>query len=76
MSARTARPLQVPSVGRRRRAPMPAANLENFGSLGRDFVARDVPVSLLCPECRTPFENDGDRYFMAGCLNGECGWRR
>lgn len=74
MSTRTQ--LQVPSAGRRRRAPMPAPNLENFGSLGRDFTAHEVPAWRRCPACGTEFENDGDRYFLAGCLNGGCGWLR
>lgn len=55
---------------------MPSANLENFGSLGRDFRAQEVPAWRRCPACGTEFENDGDRYFLAGCLNGECGWMR
>lgn len=69
-----ASPLQVPSRGRARPV-MPEPTIANWPNMGRVFVAGpEVPAALCCPACALPFENDGDRYFRAGCL--DCGWRR
>lgn len=68
-------PLRVPSRGGRARSPLPAPTTANWPDMGPEFVAAPpLPAALRCPECEVPFEDDGDRYFRAGCL--ACGWVR
>jgi hypothetical protein len=62
------------SAGARRgvgRYPWPEPTVANWPDMGPDLVFAVEPA---CPGCAAPFEEDGDRYFMGGCL--VCGWRR